>query len=50
MTRILVVGCQWISDMNERDVLQVNLSQNDETTGYKCRRANFTSVWDVLTS
>ena len=39
-----------VSDLTKRDVFQLNLSQNNETIGTKCCRAEFSSVWYTLTA
>ena len=49
MMRILAIGSQCLSDMIQRDVLELNLSKSDETIAQKCCRADFSSVCDPLT-
>ena len=39
-----------ISDLTKRNVFQLNLFQSDKITGPKCCRADFSIVWDRLTS
>ena len=38
-----------ISDLIKRDLFQLNLSQNDQTIGKRCCRADFTGVSDPFT-